>query len=105
MPGESASPSSWLFSSSNRQYVMVADGKRQLVHQPIHQRRPVAVEEPHETDLAFLRVTLGEGEGLRPLELAAQRLVAPLRRLNDLVVQRVDFVLQLAERRVHRAFE
>ena len=55
--------------------------------------------------LAFLRVALGEGEGLRALELAAQRFILALRRLNDLVVQRVHLVLQLAQSRLHRAFE
>src|SRR5688500_733509 len=105
--GESASRRVWLWLSSfsNRQDVMVAHGERQLVQQPVHQCRPVAVEEPHEADLAFLRVTLGEGEGLRTLELAPQRIVSPLRRLNDFVMQRVDFVLQLAERGLCRAFE
>ena len=43
--------------------------------QPIHQGGAVAVQEPHEADLTFLRVALGEGEGLGALELAAQRLV------------------------------
>ena len=72
---------------------------------PIHQGRPVAVEEPHEADFTFLRVALGEGQGLRALELAAQRVVTPLRRLNHLVMQRLHFVLHLAERGFHRAFE
>src|SRR5688500_3307025 len=93
----------WSSSSSNRQDVMVTHGERQLLQEAIHQCRPVAVEEPHETDLAFLRVALREGEGLRALELAPQRFIAPLRRLNDLVVQRLHFVLQLAERGFRRA--
>ena len=84
---------------------MVTHGERQLLHEAIHQCRPVAVEEPHEADFTFLRMALGEGEGLGALELTAQRIVAPLGCLDDLVMQRLHFVLHLAERGFHRALE
>jgi len=56
----------------------VAHLERQFLEQPIHQGRSVAVEEPHETDFAFLRVALGEGEGLRALELAPESTIIRL---------------------------
>ena len=46
-----------------------------------------------------------EGQGLRPLELASEGVVAALGRLNDLVVQRVEVVLHAAKRRLDGAFE
>ena len=79
--------------------------ERQLVEQPVHQGGAVAVQEPHEPDFTLLRVALGESESLRALELAAQRLVLPLGRLNHLVVQDAHFVLQFAECRLHRPLE
>ena len=66
---------------------------------------PVAVEEPDEPDFPLLRMAGGEHQRLRALELPAQRLVLALRRLDHLVVQGVELVLHLAERRAHRAFE
>src|SRR4051794_6886423 len=50
--------------------------------QPLDERRSVLVEERHESDGPLLGVAVGEGEGARVHELAPQRLVAALGRLN-----------------------
>ena len=54
----------------------------QFLYQSIDKRRPVLVQERDESDGALLGVTVREGPGARPDELAAQRLIAALRSLD-----------------------
>ena len=77
----------------------------QFFLQTIDERGAVAVAEPDATDLTLLGMAVWEGQGLRPLELAPERLVAALRRLDDLVVQRAEVVLHAAKRGLHGAFQ
>ena len=84
---------------------MVAHVERQLLAQPIDQRRAVLVEELDEADVAFLRVAAGERLRLGVLELAPQRFVPALGRLDDLAVQLLESSCMRAERRSRRAFE
>src|SRR5262249_23491552 len=77
----------------------------ELLVEPIDERRAVLIEERDEPDRPFLRVAAGERQHPRVHELTAQRLVAPLGRLNHLAVQRLQIVLHASERRSRRALE
>src|SRR2546429_9541011 len=61
----------------------------ELLVQPFYERGPVLIEEGYEADRALLRVATGEGQRAGANELAPQRLVAALGRLDDLAVQRL----------------
>src|SRR5215470_8089401 len=73
--------------------------------QSIDERWSVLVQQRHETDRAFLRLTTGERERARVDELAPQRLVPALCRLNHLAVQRLQVMLHPRKRRPGRALE
>src|SRR5206468_9859812 len=77
----------------------------ELLVQPFYERGPVLIEEGYEADRALLRVATGEGQRAGANELAPQRLVAALGRLDDLAVQRLEIVLHAGERRSRGAFE
>jgi hypothetical protein len=72
----------------NRQHPVVPEIERQLIEQPVYQRRTVLIEKRHETDRALLRMAAGEGERLWG-ELPAQCFVAPLRRLDRFPTKRL----------------
>src|SRR5690242_427968 len=72
--------------------------ERQLLEQTFNERRPVLVQEGDESDRTLLRRAAGKRERLRTTELTAQCLVTPLRRLNRLVMKRLEIVLHAAER-------
>ena len=67
----------------------------------IDERRPVLVQERDEADRrAPAAWPSGKASAARARELAPQRFVAPLGRLNHLAVQRLQVVLHPAERRL-----
>src|SRR5688500_16484414 len=83
---------------SDRDHPMLTHVERQLVAQPIDERRPVLVQEVYEADGSFLRVAAGERLRLGMSELPPQRFILTLRGLNDLGVQLLEVVLHPAER-------
>src|SRR5216117_835666 len=84
---------------------MTPQVQRQLLVETLDESRTVLIQEGDEADGAFLRVPVGEGERARVHELAAQRLVAPLRRLNHLAVKRLQVAPHPLERGARRPFE
>src|SRR5262249_1148537 len=90
---------------SDRDNPVPAELGRQLVVQPVGERRPVLVQEPDKADGAFLRVSARKHQGADAHELAAQRFVAALGRLNHLAAQRLDVVLHAAQRGTGCTFE
>src|SRR5206468_3486962 len=84
---------------------MTAQVERQFLVQTFDERRTVLVQEPHEPDSAFLRVTVWKGERACVDELSPQRFVTPLGRLDHFRVQRLEIMLHTAERCPRRAFE
>ena len=62
---------------------MVADIERQLVHEPLDERRAVTVEQGNRAERPFLGDAIGKRLGLGPRELTPQRVVAFLGRADD----------------------
>src|SRR5204863_8088374 len=69
--------------------------QRQLLLEPFDERLSVLVQEPDERDRPLLRVAVGESQRAGALELAPQRLVLLLRRLNRLALERFEIFLNL----------
>src|SRR6266545_7574675 len=78
---------------------------RQLLFEDFNQRGAVAVQQVDEADRALLRMPVREGLRARADELAPQRVILALRGLDDLAVQRLQFVRHLADGGFHRAFQ
>src|SRR5687768_12824441 len=77
----------------------------QFVTQSIDQSGTVLIQEVNKPDLPLLWLSARERLRLRMPELTAQRLVFPLRRLNDLALKFLEVVLHAAEGRSRRGLE
>ena len=74
--------------------------ERKLFHQPLDQRRSIAIQEERDREPALLRVPEREDQRLRAGELSAEGFVAFLRGLDHLSAQALEVVLHAAERRL-----
>src|SRR3954447_11693913 len=84
---------------------MMAEVEGELLVEPIDERGAVLVQKGDKADGPFLRMAAGKGERARVHELAAERFIAALRRLDHLAVQRLQVALHPFERRARSAFE
>ena len=71
----------------------------------IDQRGAVLIQKRHESNRAFLRLSLGKRERPRADVLAAERLVASFRGLDHLSVEGLEIMLDSAERRLGGTLE
>ena len=90
---------------SRRDHRVDAEVERQLLGQPVDERRAVLVQEVDHADLALLRVPARKRLRLRVLELPPQRLVLALGRLDDLGCSFLRSSCIRPERRARGALE
>src|SRR5678815_1683525 len=79
--------------------------ERDLFAQTVDEAGAVLVQEGHEADLTFLRVSARKGESPGMVILASQGVVLALCGLNDLAVQLLQIVLHARQRRTGGAFQ
>ena len=83
----------------------MAHVEERLVRKTIDQRWPAAIKKRDKTDGALLRLSVWKSLCLSPSELTPQHLVAAFGGADDLVLQRLQVVLQPPQRRSRCAFQ
>src|SRR5262245_11733693 len=91
--------------SSECHHPVLAEIERQFFEQAIDERGAVLIEAVDDGQRALLWMAVREYLRLRARELAFQRFVATLRRVNDLGVQSLEIVLHFPQRRLRGAGE
>src|SRR6266849_5619380 len=79
--------------------------ERQLLIEPLDERRSVSVQERHKPNCPLLWLSLGKGERTRVHELTPQGFVAALRGMNHFAVEGVEIVPHATERGLRRPLE
>src|SRR6516225_11047556 len=81
----------------NRYYPVSSEIERQLLIEPVDERRTVFVQKRHKPDRTLLHVAAGKGECAGVHELASKCFVPPLGGGNHLAVQCLQVVLHPAQ--------